>query len=468
MYGPGSVLLGRYEIDAQLGVGGSGLVLRAYDHVRYRPVAIKILRTDVVLAADMEARLMREARVIAQLTSQHVVRILDVGILEHGAPFLVMEMLHGSDLGELVARRRGIAPAIAVDFVLQACDALAEAHALGIVHRDIKPSNLFVIARPDGSALVKVLDFGISKTPTFDGELSLTHAASVLGTPAYMSPEQMRCARTADARSDLWALGTVLYELVEGHLPITAVGFAEMVVMASTQPYEPMVVAPQLAPVIARCLAKTPDARYANVAELAVELAPFTDRPLGLACVARTSRVLGVPQRVNVASGTRSWTVASHGGRARRRIAIASAAFVALAIASLLVTTRLRARVQALRDEPQPAAVGPAAAPTGPAQAASGAPSATASTAAAPATAAPANPNRTAPVAPLVGGGAAQASPPAVSGRAPDQPGTQSPAPRSSTPATRATKPAKPPARRKPGGAGSNAGCDPHAKPEGC
>ena len=437
MFAPGSVLLGRYQIEALLGTGACGLVLRARDHALDQAVAIKILRGDVASPRNMEARLMREARAITQLRSDHVVRVFDVGTLGDGVPFLVMELLYGIDLAELLVRHRAIAPAIAVDFVLQACDALAEAHAFGVVHRDIKPSNLFVVARPDGSELVKVLDFGISKSPMLEGDPSLTRTASLLGTPAYMSPEQMRSARTVDARSDLWALGTVLYELVEGRLPITASSFAEHVLLASTQPHEPMTVAPQLAGVIARCLAKVPDERYANVAELAAALAPFTTGSLGLACVARTARVLGVaaPSAMAGPAG------APRSRRSPRPLVIAGALVAVLAIPTLVVATRGGDRVPATRaDRSPPAAVRPALRVA---------------------------PARSAPVAPMIDPAAARASSSVDAGRPAAATPAEPPAVVLARPPS-SPKPAKSPARRKPSAAGSGAACDPYARPKGC
>jgi serine/threonine-protein kinase len=434
MYAPGALLLGRYQVEAQLGVGGCGLVLRARDHVLGQTVAIKILRTDVGFARDMETRFMREARAIAHLTSEHVVRIFDVGTLETGAPFMAMELLHGADLSEMLVRRRVLAPAIAVDFILQACEALAEVHALGIVHRDIKPSNLFVTALPDGSEVVKVLDFGISKSPMLEGDLSLTQTASLLGTPSYMSPEQMRSARLADARSDLWALGTVLYELVEGHLPISADSFAELVVATTTQPHQPLIAAPQLAPVIARCLAKNPDQRYANVAELARDLARFTNRPIGLACAARTMRVLGVGHPGHVAMGTRSSSAALPGRRSRLRLAIAGAAIAAIAITVAVFAARGADREQPVHVQWRPAVAAPAA-----------------------------------PAAPMLHTDATPASSPAdagVSAAAPPRATAEPPPPVHAGPPS--SPPAKPLVRRKPSAPGSRSGCDPYASPRGC
>ena len=289
----GDVLLGKYQIEALLGRGGMGLVYRARHVHLNEPIAIKVLRHDVQLDEEAVTRFKREAQAAVRLKSEHVARIHDVGVFDDGSPYMVMEFLAGADLGSLVDANGPTDVPTAVDLILQACDALAEAHASGIVHRDVKPSNLFISSRPDGSHVLKILDFGISKSAT-GTDLSLTQTASVLGTPAYMSPEQMRSARKVDARTDIWSLGTVLYELVEGRRPFRAETFSEMCVMAAVDPHDPLIRAPELEPVIARCMAKTPEGRYQSVAELAVALAPFARDPSRAAhYVQRTQRVLG-------------------------------------------------------------------------------------------------------------------------------------------------------------------------------
>src|SRR6185436_13169127 len=187
----------------------------------------------------------------------------------------------------------------------QACDALAEAHSIGIVHRDVKPSNLFVTWRPDGSPLVKVLDFGISKALNADG-MQLTQTQSLLGTPAYMSPEQMRSARQVDARTDIWSLGTVLYEMLEGRRPFEAESFSEMCVKVAVDPPSPMVNAPPaLQHVIMRCLAKSPEQRFANMAELGHALRPFMRDPKTAGIlVERMHRLIERGGSIDWASGT--------------------------------------------------------------------------------------------------------------------------------------------------------------------
>jgi eukaryotic-like serine/threonine-protein kinase len=270
-----------------------GLVVKAWHLGLDEEVAIKMLRDDVAIADETIARFVREAQAAAKLKCEHIARIIDVGTFPDGKPFLVMEFLEGQDIGQLLAERSRLQPSLAIDLILQVCEGLAEAHSLGIVHRDIKPTNLFLTSRPDGSLLLKILDFGISKSPS-GAELSLTQTWSLLGSPAYMSPEQMRSARNVDARTDVWSLGAVLYEAIEGHLPFQAESFSEMCVMVAVNPPAPTYATPrELAPIIARCLAKNSADRYANVADLASDLACLAREPeRAQAAVGRMHRML--------------------------------------------------------------------------------------------------------------------------------------------------------------------------------
>jgi serine/threonine-protein kinase len=287
-----TVLLGKYRVESTLGFGGMGLVIRANNIALNERVAIKVLREDVQLDEDNITRFVREAKNAVRLKSEHVARIHDVGKFEDGRPYMVMELLEGLDLGKILLDEGRIEPIRAVDLVLQACDAIAEAHSLGIIHRDVKPTNLFVTKRRDGTDLLKVLDFGISKA-VLGQEMSLTQTSSMLGTPAYMSPEQMRSARTADPRSDIWSLGTVLYELVEGRLPFDAENFAELCVMVATEPPAPMKHAPQLSEIVMRALEKNAEDRFQSVGELAQDLITFSsDEKRATRQVARISRML--------------------------------------------------------------------------------------------------------------------------------------------------------------------------------
>jgi serine/threonine-protein kinase len=288
---PGTVLLDKYRVDWMLGVGGYGYVLKAQHLELGEAVAIKILRDDREADAQTLGRFEREGRLVAQLKSEHVARVLDVGKLPTGAPYMVMELLEGDDLGKLL-ESGPLDVTRAVDYILQACEALAEAHGRGIVHRDIKPGNLFLARLPAKRSIVKVLDFGISKSARHYDK-RLTQTQSILGTPAYMAPEQMRDARNVDYRADIWALGAVLFELVEGQLPFDADNFAELVIAVSTTPFRPMLLAPELRPVLEHCLAKNVDDRFHSIAQLATALAPFGTPETTRDYVSRIHRLLG-------------------------------------------------------------------------------------------------------------------------------------------------------------------------------
>jgi serine/threonine-protein kinase len=314
--GIGEIFLEKYRVDAILGHGGMGVVALCTHLALNERVAIKMLRSDVLDDVDAVERFMREAQAAVKLKSEFVARVTDVGRSAANAPYMVMEYLEGHDLGALLTERGCIGTPWAVEITLQACEALTEAHSIGIVHRDIKPTNLFVTWRPDGSALVKVLDFGISKSPIVSA-MQLTLTQSLLGTPAYMSPEQMRSARTVDARTDLWSLGTVLYEMLEGRRPFEAESFSEMCVKVAVEPPRAMTNTPrELQQVVLRCLEKTPEQRYASMAELARDLVTFSNDPhQAQVLVERMSRMLRRSQVID-------WDPASNGaGRTGQRTA---------------------------------------------------------------------------------------------------------------------------------------------------
>jgi len=212
------MIAGKYRVDRVRGQGGMGIVVLATHVQLHRPVAIKFILPEVLGTPHVVQRFLREAQAAVQLSSEHVARVLDVGALETGAPYMVLEYLEGADLSSFP--RSQLTVGGIVDLVLQACEALAEAHALGIVHRDIKPANFFITRRADGTALLKVLDFGISKTPVANGPLTVSQA--VMGTPAYMSPEQVM-GEEVDGRSDLYSVGVLFYRLITGALPFTAI-----------------------------------------------------------------------------------------------------------------------------------------------------------------------------------------------------------------------------------------------------
>jgi serine/threonine-protein kinase len=280
----GAILAGKYQVEGLLGQGGMGVVVSAV-HVSLRQrVAIKFLLPTGQPIPDATARFLREAQAAVAIQSEHVTRVLDVGTLEDGSPYMVMEYLSGTDFWSLLKARGPLPFGEVVELVLQACEAVAEAHALGIVHRDLKPTNLFLTRRSDGSALVKVLDFGLSKVlapEVGEGiEESMTRTNIVVGSPHYMSPEQIRSLKHVDARTDIWALGVILYHLVSGRRPFGGDSLPAvcMSIAVDLPPPLPSIV-PDVPPafdrVVSRCLEKNPAHRVQSVAELAQALAPF-------------------------------------------------------------------------------------------------------------------------------------------------------------------------------------------------
>ena len=282
----GGVIAGKYRLDRICGAGGMGIVVEARHLHLHRRVAIKFMSPLLRDNARGVQRFMLEARAAARIECEHVVRVLDVALLEDGTPYIVMEYLEGEDLRELLRTRGRLPVPEAVDYVLQACEAVAEAHRAGIIHRDLKPANLFCCRRADGSPLVKVLDFGVSKLlPTADlnvDELPVTSSHVIIGSPPYSSPEQLRGPHDVDGRTDIWALGAILYELVSGRTPFAADGFLEVCSKVMHAPVEPLgVLRPgieRLDAVIAHTLAKERERRFETVADLAVALAPFAPR----------------------------------------------------------------------------------------------------------------------------------------------------------------------------------------------
>ncbi|HSD90173.1 MAG TPA: serine/threonine-protein kinase [Kofleriaceae bacterium] len=276
MYGAGNVVAGKYRIERVLGQGGMGYVVAATHLDLGTPVALKFLHEHMLENQSLVDRFKREARSSAQLRGENVCRVSDVGTAENGQPYIVMELLSGQDLTSVLSERGALPVPMVADIVQQACLALGEAHAVGIVHRDLKPGNLMMTARPDGSMCIKVLDFGVAKGPE-DINFSLTQTASVIGSPGYMSPEQLKSSKTADVRSDIWSLGVVMYELVSGYKPFQGESITELALKVAMDPMPPLAGAVPwyFEQVITRCLEKEPARRYADVADLAVALAPF-------------------------------------------------------------------------------------------------------------------------------------------------------------------------------------------------
>ncbi len=276
------VLADKYRIERELGRGGMGVVVAATHLQLEERVAIKFLLPELASDPALVARFLREGRAAIKIRSEHVVRVRDVATLPGGTPYLVMEYLQGKNFEELLEENGRVSAETAVDHVLQATEALAEAHALGMVHRDLKPANLFLAHRADGSPCVKVLDFGIMKATDVKDAANFdnTNSSIVMGSPRYMSPEQMRSTRVIDARADIWALGVILHELITGVAPFDGETMPDLLAAILQDPAptlrQHLPDAPHgLEAIVAKCLEKEPAARYADVAELTEALAPF-------------------------------------------------------------------------------------------------------------------------------------------------------------------------------------------------
>jgi serine/threonine-protein kinase len=299
---PGEVLNGKYKIEKIIGKGGMGAVLSAHHELLGERIAIKFLLGEIAQNPEAVARFNNEAKNAFKIQSEHVCRIMDVGS-ERGMPFMVMEFLNGEDLSQMLEKRGALPVEDAVDYVLQALEAIAQAHAFGIVHRDLKPANLFLHRRQDGSAIIKVLDFGIAKANTLGdagGNHNLTSTKSMLGSPLYMSPEQLRSAKNVDARADIWALGVILYELLTGTVPFNGETLGELFIAILEQPPPPVShkrpdVPQILSDAIMRCLQRQIDLRFSNVAELAQAVASCAPAR-SFSSVERVTQALGLPK----------------------------------------------------------------------------------------------------------------------------------------------------------------------------
>jgi len=312
----GDVIDGKYRVERILGMGGMGVVVAATHVELEQRVALKFLLPQAASHPDVAARFAREARAAAKIKCEHVARVIDVAKLPDGAPYMVMEFMDGEDLEHVLTRCGPMPVDVACTYILQATEAIAEAHALGIVHRDLKPANLFLANRPNGDPIVKVLDFGISKSTLSSSQAQLTRTSSIMGSPLYMSPEQMTSAKSVDTRSDIWALGVVLYELLTRSTPFPADTMPELVAAILQRTQDPVRhtrpdVAPELEAVINRCLEKNPAGRFPNVAEFAAAIAPF-GRPGSELSVQRITHVLS---RAGVPVAATSMTAAGYGAR---------------------------------------------------------------------------------------------------------------------------------------------------------
>jgi serine/threonine protein kinase len=372
----GEILAGKFCVERVLGAGGMGVVVAARHLQLDQRVAIKFLLPHALTNADAVERFAREARAAVRIKSEHVARVIDVGRLENDAPYIVMEYLEGEDLAWWIRQRGPLPIEQAVELVLQACEAIAEAHALGIVHRDLKPANLFCVRRANGLFSIKVLDFGISKLtvapPSLgdSSQVAMTRTNAIIGSPLYMSPEQLRASRDVDARADVWSLGAVLFELVTGRPPFLAedlpnliirIMTSDLVALRDLRPDAP----PQLESVIARCLVKDREHRLASVAELAVALFDLAPGPRARASIDSIVRLVQVgsgslpppPNESNVpthvtASTKTAWSPTGRGlpsgGRAKA-IAIGTGG-ICVAVTAILILVFALGRTSRVRS----------------------------------------------------------------------------------------------------------------------
>ncbi len=302
----GDILAGKYKVEKILGMGGMGVVVAAEHIALSQKVALKFVLPGALSDAQSVERFLREARAAVRLKSEHVAKVLDVGTLENGAPYMVMEYLEGADLGSVLSERGPLPIEAACDYVVQACEAVAEAHSLGIIHRDIKPQNLFLTQRVGGGPMIKVLDFGVSKV-TGPSSKNLTQTTAVMGSPLYMSPEQMRSSRNVDPRSDVWAMGVVLYEMITGHVPFDAESMPELCLKVVSDPPRSIDelrpnVPIALKTIMLKCLEKNPDNRYADMSEVASALESFIP-PMSRVSVERARMVMSGTRRMTSAPG---------------------------------------------------------------------------------------------------------------------------------------------------------------------
>lgn len=374
--GHGDIVGGKYRIEQLLGSGGMGHVVSAVHVQLDQRVAIKFMRDEHLNDGDAVKRFEREARAASRLKSMHAARVVDVGTLDSGSPYMVMELLEGVTLRALMKQRGRLECEEAAALIAHACEAIAEAHSLGLVHRDVKPTNLFITRTATGKPLLKVLDFGIVKAIDADAtneEATLTKTHVPVGSPKYMAPEQVTSSKTVDRRADVWGLGACLFEMTTGQAPFRADNLLELGAKIVHEPVAEVRnlrpdMDPELSAIIHRCLQKNPDHRYADAGELARALEDYVGRPtssprmlspLEMTTTPSAPMVAATPvgfappppalQRVDDTGGSRGTNVA-WGETAGRRptphyvaIGLAASGLVAV-IGSVLVVLAVRGR----------------------------------------------------------------------------------------------------------------------------
>jgi len=370
----GDIFAGKYLVDRVIGSGAMGVVVVATHVQLHEQVVLKFLRHDVAQRSDVVARFLREARSAVRIRNEHVARMIDVDTTEGGLPYIVMEYLEGRDLQEVLRSRGTLAIGDAVDYVAQACLAMVEAHAAGVVHRDLKPSNLFLTHRSDGSSLVKVLDFGISKVVADSSDQTdITSTNGILGSPIYISPEQARSARSVDARADVWSLGVILHHLLAGRPPfigdsitevLSAILFSPPARLTEARPDAP----PELEAVILKCLTKEIEERMPSAAKLAEALAPWS-QPESRLAIARISSAPPPPLQVVGVRGSsaahfdaaaRTMTGWTANGLRLRTPALAKVGAGGAVLALMVAVSGYLAHHRSAATRPAPTVTGPA------------------------------------------------------------------------------------------------------------
>ncbi|HTQ06330.1 MAG TPA: serine/threonine-protein kinase [Polyangiaceae bacterium] len=382
---PGSVVDDKFVVSELIGSGGTGVVVAARHRALGRLVAIKFMHPELAASEEVVARFLREARAMSRLKSEHVAGVIDVGTLPDGIPYFVMEHLTGTDLESLLQMQGVLSVDQVLDYVLQALEALAEAHRAGIVHRDLKPANLLLTTREDDSDFVKVLDFGTSKLSHTEHSVSefVTRSGSLLGSPLYMSPEQIRNASDVDARSDIWSLGVVMHELLTGQPPFQGDFLGDIIGSICSDAYAAPAredLPAELAFILMRCLEKDPDDRFQSAEELARAFWPIIRTVASQVSIERILRMPSSappphPELVVFEDPTlpripltdtvgHAASVAPHEGAPRdsrtpgtRRVWLGAAASAALSAAAFATWVHLRAEPVGRAASPQPAAV---------------------------------------------------------------------------------------------------------------
>lgn len=338
----------RFQVQAELGSGGQAIVVAAYHRELDERVALKFMLPEVAESTAAVARFRREARAAAKIKNEHVVRIFDVCVTESGLPYIVMEHLKGHDLEHCLqaADKHQLEVGVALDFILQASEALAEGHRFGIVHRDLKPANLFCVDRDDGSPMIKVLDFGISKINPLAGDVERTDRYEILGSPRYMSPEQIDASRDVDLRTDIWSLGVILYEALTGRAPFVSEIVAELWHLVRTATPLPLTalradLPPTLNGVVMKCLEKERSRRYCNLGELADALY-YIAPPRCRRSIERIRHMAGTPSLHSTAPAVSAdstlQAVPTSRRSSRPRTVIVGLGLVATALAGLAAT----------------------------------------------------------------------------------------------------------------------------------